>query len=107
MYCVYDPTLREINEEKNFIAKDFNEIQVTMSSTPAHIIRTKASDKVKIHYYGKSMQELKLSADIKDSTLIVAANREIDGPIPEICIWIYISQKTMRKIFPLKFHQVL
>nr|WP_319489240.1 DUF4097 family beta strand repeat-containing protein [uncultured Caproiciproducens sp.] len=84
---------REINEEKYFTVEEVNEIQVTMSSAPVHIIRTKLSDKIKFHYYGKSMQELKLSADIKNSTLVVAAKRKIDGPIPEnMFLDIYIPE---------------
>lgn len=84
---------REINEEKYFTLEEVNDIQVTMSSTPVHIIRTEASDKVKFHYYGKSMQELKLSADINNKALVVATKRKIDGPIPEdMFLDIYIPE---------------
>ena len=74
---------RQINEEKSFTMKEINEIQVSMSNVPVHIIRTEAGNEVKFHLYGKSMQDIKLSAEINNKTVFVEAKRKIDGPIPE------------------------
>lgn len=91
---------KEINEEKYFTVEEVNDIQVTMSSTPVHIIRTAASDKVKFHYYGKSMQELNLSADINNKALVVETKRRIDGPIPEdMFLDIYIPEDYKKDLF--------
>jgi lia operon protein LiaG len=91
---------REINEEKHFTVEAVNDIEVTMSSTPVHIIRTDASDKINVHYYGKSMQELKLTSEINNKTLVVAVKRKIDGPIPEdMFLDIYIPEDYNKNLF--------
>lgn len=76
-------SFKEINEEKSFAMEEIDEIQVTMSNVPVHFIRTETSNEVRFHLYGKSMQEIKLAAEMSGKTVAVAAKRKIDGPIPE------------------------
>ncbi|MHB8062667.1 MAG: DUF4097 family beta strand repeat-containing protein [Ruminiclostridium sp.] len=85
---------REINEEKSFALEEINEIQVTMSNTPVHIIRTEASEEVKFRLYGKSMQQIKLEAKINNKTVVVETKRKHELPIPEdMFLDIYIPKE--------------
>ncbi|MCO1603790.1 DUF4097 family beta strand repeat-containing protein [Desulfosporosinus nitroreducens] len=85
---------REIKEEKCFTMEEINEIQVTMSSAPVHIIRTKASKEVKVQLHGKAKQEIKLAAEIDNKTVVVGAKRKYELPIPEdLFLDIYIPEE--------------
>ncbi|MGO5072449.1 DUF4097 family beta strand repeat-containing protein [Clostridium sporogenes] len=85
---------KEINEKKHFTMDEINEIQVNMTSEAVHIIRTEASNEVKFHYYGKSMQKIKLASEINNKAVVVAAKRQHEGPIPEdMVLDIYIPEK--------------
>jgi len=85
---------REVNEEKCFTMEEINEIQVTMSSAPVHIIRTKASKEVKVQLHGKAKQEIKLAAEIDNKTVVVGAKRKYELPISEdLFLDIYIPEE--------------
>lgn len=90
---VFSP-YREINEEKCFTMEAVNEIQATMSGAPVRIIRTKASKEVKVQLHGKAKQEIKLTAEIDNKTVIVGAKRKYQLPIPEdLFLDIYIPEE--------------
>jgi lia operon protein LiaG len=91
---------REIDEEQLFGMEVINEIQVTMSSTPIHIIRTETGNELKFHYYGKSLQEIKLVSEIKGKTLLVSAKRKYVflGTCEVTCLDIYVPAEYNRKI---------
>lgn len=85
---------KEINEDKHFDMDEINEIQVNMTSEAVHIIRTEESNEVKFHYYGKSMQNIKLASEINNKVIAVAGKRQHEGPIPEdMFLDIYIPEK--------------
>jgi lia operon protein LiaG len=67
---------KEINEEQQFSLEGIDEIQVTMSSTPIHIIRTETGNQVRFHYYGKALQEITLDSEISNKTLSVNSKRK-------------------------------
>jgi DUF4097 and DUF4098 domain-containing protein YvlB len=85
---------REINEVKCFTMEEINEMQVTMSGAPVHIIQTKASKEVKFQLYGKTKQEIKLAAEINNKTVVVGAKRKYELPIPEdLFLDVYIPEE--------------
>jgi lia operon protein LiaG len=67
---------REINDEKQFSLAGIDAIKVTMSSTVINIIRTETGNEVRFHYYGKSIQEVKLISETSNKTLSISAERK-------------------------------
>ncbi|BCZ49385.1 hypothetical protein psyc5s11_54520 [Clostridium gelidum] len=90
---------KEINEEEHFSMEDINEMQVNMTSEPVHIIRTEASNEVKFHLYGKSMQDIKLTSEINNKKVVVGAKRNFEGPIPEdMFLDIYVPEEYVKNL---------
>jgi lia operon protein LiaG len=91
---------REIDEEKHFGLDGIDEIQVTMSSTPIHIIRTETGSAIRFHYYGKSLQEMKLASEISNKTLSVKAKRKYVflGTLEDTCLDIFLPGEYQRNI---------
>jgi lia operon protein LiaG len=67
---------REINDEKHISLTGIDEMQVTMSSAAIHIIRTETDNEVRFHYYGTSLQEVKIVSKTSNNTLSVNAERK-------------------------------
>lgn len=90
----FGASYKPVSEEKSFAMKEIHEIQVTISSAPVHIIRTKAGSELKFHYHGKAMQELKLEAERNQQTVVVGVKRKYETlPIPEdMFLDIYIPE---------------
>ena len=91
---------REIDQEKHFGLEEINEIQVTMSSAPIHIIRTDTGNSVGFHYYGRALQEIELVSEISNKKLMVSAKRKylLLGTAEDICLDIYIPGEYQRNI---------
>lgn len=67
---------REISDEKSINIQGIDEISVTMTSAQIHIIRAETGNEVRFHYYGKSLQEVKLAAETGNQTLSVNLKRK-------------------------------
>jgi lia operon protein LiaG len=61
---------REINDEKQFSLAGIDAIKVI------NIIRTETGNEVRFHYYGKSIQEVKLISETSNKTLSISAERK-------------------------------
>lgn len=84
--------MREINEEKSISTDQVSTIQVNMTSVGVHIIRTEASNEIKVRFSGKAMQEIKLVSEINDKTLFISVQRKHENmPIYEdVVLDVYI-----------------
>jgi len=89
---------REINEDKYFSMEEIDEIQVTMSSTQIHIIRTETDNEVRFHYYGKALQEIKLVSEISNKTLKIERKSFLFGAGEFTCLDIYLPGECKQKI---------
>jgi lia operon protein LiaG len=68
--------MREISDEKSLNIQGIDEILVTMTSAQVHLIREETGYEVRFHYYGISLQEIKLVAENSNQTLSVSAKRK-------------------------------
>jgi hypothetical protein len=86
--------MREINEEKSVSLEETNSIQINMTSVGVNFIRTDASNQVKINFYGKAMQEIKLVSETSNKTLFVTVQRKYENlPLyEEVVMDVYIPK---------------
>lgn len=91
---------REINDEKQFSLAGIDTIKVTMSSTVINIIRTETANEVRCHYYGKSIQEVKLVFETSNKTLSIRTERKYAflGTAESTSLDIHIPEAYQRNI---------
>jgi len=92
--------MREINEEKSVSMDQINTIQVDMTSVGVHIIRTEASNEVKVDFHGKAMQEIKLISETNNKTLFVTVQRKHENlPLYEdVVLDVYIPKEYTKNL---------
>ncbi len=73
---------KAINEEKSVSLEEIDDIQVTVSITPVHIIRKESSKDIKFHLNGKSFQEVKLVCNIDNRIAVVGLKRKYKCALP-------------------------
>lgn len=94
--------LREIKEGNIFSIKEINELQINMTTESVHIIETKESNEIKIRYYGTAMQDIGLSSEIDNRTLVVRAQRTSKLPLYErLVLDVYIPSNIQVNSFDL------
>jgi lia operon protein LiaG len=93
---VFAPTI-EINDEKSFSLEEITSLQVDMTKEQIRIIQTQTNE-VKIHYHGISKQELKLSAETNDGTIIVSSTRTTNLIYEDMYVDIYLPENFNKKI---------
>ncbi len=74
-------SFREVNDEKSISSEEINEIQVNMTKEHICIKQEDTLGKVRFHLYGKSKQDIKLTSEIDNNSVVIAAKCE-NNPVP-------------------------
>lgn len=74
-------SFKEINDERLISLKDVETLQVYLQRESVRIIVTDAANDVKLHYHGKSKQQLELACDMNDKVLNITGHCK-SNPLP-------------------------
>ncbi len=67
---------REIDEQPVIDVAAIDEIQVAVDSAPVHVTCNETGSEANFHYYGKSLQEINLTAEVRDKILYIKPSRK-------------------------------
>lgn len=93
---VLAPTI-EVNDEKSFSLEGITSLKVDMTKEQICIIQTQTNE-VKVHYHGKSKQELKLSDETNDGIIVVSSTRTTNLMYEDMYVDMYLPENYDKQI---------
>ncbi|MEM1486265.1 DUF4097 family beta strand repeat-containing protein [Oscillospiraceae bacterium PP1C4] len=92
----FAPTI-EVNDEKSFSVDGITSLQVNMTKEQIRIIQTQTND-VRLHYHGTSKQNLKLSTEASNRTVIIGSTRTTNLMQEDLYMDIYLPKSYEAKL---------
>lgn len=86
----FAPTI-EVNDEKSFSLGGITSLKVDMTKEQVHIMQTQTNE-VRLHYYGTSKQDLKLSATTSSGEITVGSTRTTNLMREDLYLDIYLPE---------------